>query len=421
MSVMRFRRFTKLHVLKRVGRELLGRFFGRLDGANNGKKVELPPASASDDEYFEGVVKVLMSPEGLPGEVGEALYRVDEMANDDGQERLQEAVAARPDLKLDGKLTREEFALEVFLADPKLLAEKHSELKLVRLTTFECYGSKKPVDRTKTFKPPTAEVRAAMAKACDEWFASHNRGKKAARVDFHLIEGEYFFIIRHGDTYIRTTSVDEQKTEALHFRPEKDDVVVYAPDLDEIRIHAGTKGERELYRKEFGLRLFGDDQYFSQRKAYTLEPLRTAKADALEVEGVGGGLVRVVLREYEVVFDSGFDEVLIRKATDIFGAAADKPVKRDAIPAGGRLVRAAFDLYFDGENKPRKVQIRTPNTLKIGRHCETRVVERWLAKRGFRALVDDGPGTEGKRGWKLTVGGRVISEAGRREPVAGNQ
>jgi hypothetical protein len=174
--------------------------------------------------------------------------------------------------------------------------------------------------------------------------------------------------------------VNEQQTEMLHYRPEKDDVVVYSPELDEIRIHAGTKGEREVYRKQFGQRLFGDDNYFSQKKAYTLEPLRTSKADALDVEGVGGDLERVVLREYEVAFDNGFEEVLIKKATDIFAAAEERLVRRDAIPTGGRLVRAAFDLYFAGKKKARKLQIRTPNTLKLGRHCDARVVQKWLSK-----------------------------------------
>jgi hypothetical protein len=70
---------------------LLDRFFGRVSGAGNGKKLELPPVSASDDDYFQGVAKVLMSPEGLPDEVGEALYMVDEMSIDEGHDRLHAA------------------------------------------------------------------------------------------------------------------------------------------------------------------------------------------------------------------------------------------------------------------------------------------------------------------------------------------
>ncbi len=410
MSVMKFKRFTKRQVLKQIGRELLGQFFGRFEQANNGKRIELPPASASDDEYYEGVAEALMSPEGLPDQVGEALYLVDEMANDEGHERL-EAAARKAGLEFngDGGRTQAELVVEVFLAKPEVLSTAHSEQKLVRLSAFEYYGTKEPVDRSKTFTPPAAEARAAMAKALDGWFAEHNRGRQTARVDVHVIDGEYFFIIRHGDTFIRTAKVNEQKTEMLHFRPEKDDVVVYSPALDEIRIRAGTKGERELYRKEFGQRLFGDEDYFSQRKAYGLEPLRANGRDALDTEGCGD-LERAVLREYEVAFDNGFDEVRIRKATDIF-AVAERP-GGEAIPKGGRLVRAAFDLYFTGMKKPRKVQIRTPNTLKLARHCDVRVVQRWLARRGFRIVEGGELSVESERNprWKLTMGGRVIRE-----------
>jgi hypothetical protein len=49
MSVMRFKRFTKVGVLKGIGRELLGRFFGRFNG--NGKALALPPASASRCQF----------------------------------------------------------------------------------------------------------------------------------------------------------------------------------------------------------------------------------------------------------------------------------------------------------------------------------------------------------------------------------
>jgi hypothetical protein len=116
--------------------------------------------------------------------------------------------------------------------------------------------------------------------------------------------------------------------------------------------------------------------------------LRVAGSDSLETDGCGD-LERAVLREYEVAFDNGFDEVTIREATDLFAAAESRKV--DAIPKGGRLVRAGFDLYFTGKKKARKLQIRTPNTLKLGRHCDAHVVQRWLAKQGFRVtLVEEG-------------------------------
>src|SRR5438132_1373272 len=91
------------------------------------------------------------------------------------------------------------------------------------------------------------------------------------------------------DPALFVQKLNEQRlVDVLHFRPTKDDVVVYSPVRDEIRIHTGTKGERELYQETFGVRLFGDDKYFSERKAYTLEPLRTDALDALDTDGLPG-------------------------------------------------------------------------------------------------------------------------------------
>jgi len=41
----------------------------------------------------------------------------------------------------------------------------------------------------------------------------------------------------------------------------------------------------------------------------------------------------------------------------------------------------------DDDEKPRKVQIRPPNILKLGRHCDARLVHRWLSKQKFRTTT----------------------------------
>jgi hypothetical protein len=103
----------------------------------------------------------------------------------------------------------------------------------------------------------------------DEWFQKHNRGYENTQIQVYPMNDEFWFLVRHGDTFARAAKLEERKMEVIHFRPAKDDVVVYSPKRDELRIHAGTKGERELYRTAFGLRLMGDDNYFSRRKAFT--------------------------------------------------------------------------------------------------------------------------------------------------------
>jgi hypothetical protein len=307
------------------------------------------------------------------------------MATEEGQERLERAVAeGELALKFDEKASRGDIAMQVYLVAPELLAQKNNELRLARLSSFEYFGSKKPVDRSDSFVAPAKAALALATVDLNDWCKDNNRGDQTVYIEPYAIDGETWFLVRHGATFARMGKLEKGKLKMLHFRPAQDDVVVYDPVRDEVRIHAGTKGERELYQRTFGVRLFGDDKYFSERKAFSLEPLRRDGVAALDWDG-GGDVERIVLREIEVAFGGGYNEVVIRKADDVFAAAEAR--ERKAIPDGGRLVRAGFDVYFDGVTKPRKVHVRPPNVLKLGRYCDASVVQKWLSEKGFRETV----------------------------------
>ena len=383
---MKFRKFTKPQFLKNIGRTLLDKLFGKYAGDLVAAGKELPAPDANDDAYFKSLSGVAMMGDGLPDDLFEAMYAIEEMANEEGQERLENAPElAALGLKFDEKSSRGDIALQVFLAAPELLAKKHNEMRLSRLASFEYHGCKTPQDRSASFKAPTKEVLERLTADLDEWFKQHHRGEKSANIDPYELEGEFWFLVRHGDAMARMAKLDKGKLKMLHFRPAKDDVVVYSPQRDEIRIHAGTKGEKELYRTAFGSRLQGNPDYFSERKAYTLDPLRTDGPDALSVDGVPE-IEKIVLTEFELQWRGGLNDSLVKKSNDIFTSA--KAREKKAIPDSGNLVRAGFDFYFEGVKKPRKVQIRPWNTLKLGRHCDARPVHEWLSKRGFRTTMD---------------------------------
>ena len=143
MATLRFKRFAKVHFLKGVGRKLLARFFERFTGELAEQKVDLPKEDLPDDEYFRGLSKLLLSPEGLPGELCEALFAIDEMANEAGQERLQRAVAqSKVELKFELESSHGDVAMQVWLARPELFAATHNAQRLRRLSAFEYFGTK---------------------------------------------------------------------------------------------------------------------------------------------------------------------------------------------------------------------------------------------------------------------------------------
>jgi len=214
-----------------------------------------------------------------------------------------------------------------------------------------------------------------------EWFSQHNRGKDTTRIETYEMDNECWFIIRHGDPVARTPKIEGKKTQVLHFRPEKDDVVVYNPSLGEIRINARTKGEKQLYRTKFGFFLFGDENHFPGESKYTLEPLRADGKDSLDVSDIEG-IEQIILREIEFFWGGSQSAIEIRRANDIFAMwqQHDPPY---TIRENAKINRAAFHVYFTGSSKPRNVQIRPSNTLNLGRHCDAALVERWLMERGF--------------------------------------
>lgn len=377
---MKLKRFNKLVRLKAVRRDLLARFLDQFQAELEARGLGLG-SELDDADYYQSLIRLLMAPEWLPDGLNEALFAVDEMATPEGREQLERALGpGRSETVISPDSSDEDAVVQAWLAEPQLLAQLHNRQRLARLSSFEYFGSRQS---PKPFAGPDVAALAGLAAGLDGWFSRHSRGQQAVRIEWYPIDGELWFLVRHGDTYTRTPTVDRQRTEVIHFRPEKDDVVVYSPELDEIRINTRTRGERDLYVEQFGLWLRGAGDYFSERRTYTLEPLRTDGAEALDTAGVEG-IARITLRGIEVTLDNGFHEVTLHEADDLFqcaaaGASADNPIPKD-----GQLTRAAFEVHFADCAKPRLVHVRLPNILKLGRHCDACRVGRWLSRRGFR-------------------------------------
>ena len=379
---MKFRGFTRPEFLRGIGRELLGQLFGRFSDELAAKRVVLPTIELSDDSYFRALSGLAMAPGGLPDNLIETLFAIEETANPEGQQRLEGAVAlAGLPIQFREHSSHGDIAVQVWLARPQLLIEQHNALRLSRLVAFEYYGSKAPVDRGDALASPGGSVLELLAADLDAWCQTHNRGEQTAHIQVFPMDGEFWFLVRHGDTPARTAKVERRKMEVLHFRPVKDDVVVYSPERDEIRIHAGTKGEKELYRRAFGQRLLGDDDHFCEPKVYTLEPLREDCARALDARGLPG-VEEIVLREVQVAWGRRLDHRIVHLGPDLHASA--RACGKEAVPESGTVLRAGFDFHFAGQRKARRVELRTPNGLKAGRHCDARAVNEWLSERGFR-------------------------------------
>lgn len=386
---MSLKRFTSVKNLRGLGRPLLKEFFNRFEEELKAKSVTLPTESLEDDPYFKALADVFFAPKELPEAITRVLEAVIELADDKGVSDLTKA-AKENNLPIDWtkKRTNLDTVMQVWLADADLMTKLHNEHRLMRTTRFQYWGTKTPPADRMTFTPPTDEAMELVRKAVDEWCVENHRGENTVVVCKYELDGEWWFLIQHGGMMSRLAEAKgDQKTETLFYRPGKDDMVVYNVERDEIRIHTASKAEWELYRKEFGLRLRGDPEYFSDRKHFVLDPLRKDVDKALSVEGLPD-IKRITLQELELTFGGDFDDRIIRKSDDMIASAMQrskdgKEIK--AVPETGKLVRAVFEMEFTTCTKPRRVTIRTPDTLNVGRTGDVKAVHQWLTLREFRA------------------------------------
>lgn len=370
-------RFTECHFLRSIGRGLLTEFFTRF-------QVAVPAADVADDVFFAGLSKLLLSPEGLPDAVNEVLHEVQELSTEEGHQRLLEGVGQSGlQLSLGDKATPEELALWVWLNAPALLAQKVSEQRFSRLTAFAYFEKDEDGLSLASEAVKRRGDEGELVSLLDAWFARNGRGDETVLIERYDLRGEQFYLIRHGDTYLRSARIEKRKVEVLHYRPAKDDLVVYTPERDELRINAKTKGERDLYAAAFGAYLHGAEHYFKEMKTYSLNPLRELGEGALECDDIPG-IKKVVLTHLELALGKDGKHRKSLEAEDVFAYSWDEGKQGLVIPADAKLQQASFTLFVGPAGKPVEVRIKPPNMIRLGKTGSLHCVHDWMSARGFK-------------------------------------
>ena len=373
------KRFTRVEVLRRIEGARLAAFLEGFREELAARGME-PPALVEGQAswiYHQAVERMLLAQEALPERLTEALLAIEEMSTPEGHEALVEAVGAGAlAVRLGLDAPPEEFALAVWQAAPELLARVHAAQGLRRLRSFVHFrgaGSREAAAE------PSAAALERLRASLDEWCVAKRYGQGTVHLERHEVDGEWFFVIRRGDALKRVMTTGSAGRQVRTYRPERDEAVAYSPARDAVRVSARTAAAREIYRRRFGLCLRGALDYFRGRDLYCLEPLREDLAGVLNPAGVAG-LQRVVLRRLGLAWDDDDDRREYRKAADLARAAE----KWGPLPNDAALVRAGFELRFAGDRRPCRVEVETPNVLRLTRSGYLRLTEQWLERCGIR-------------------------------------
>ena len=382
MSTIVLRRFTNPDTLKHIGNRYLIDLLSPHRAFFAHRGLELPEVASDGAVDCEKLAAIFMAPDtDMSADLAEALFFIHEMSVKETMDKLTDAAEER-DINLDLPTDAEpaDVAVRLWLRDPTLLQEIHAEHHLTRPKSFLYFQT--DADPLPEFTPPARETLTAMEERLDNWFERKKRGR-GCRVFVYPRDGECWFMVRHGEPCRREGSLDQGEPGSVFYRPQQHDILVYDAAQGEIRIHAGSKGERELYRTCFGFHLFGSEDFFPQEGKYTLNPLIEKGNEALSTEGVEDAIEWVRLKELETIWGGtgkGNREIEIRKATDLFAVFEKRGFRLEEFH---NLRRAVFHVKFLDSKTPRSVTVEPTNKAKYERDYDSAAIEKWLTLRGF--------------------------------------
>jgi hypothetical protein len=378
MATWSLRRFSCPETLRRIHPKHLREFLEPYRSYLASRGIVLPAAGTNIEIDAHRLAKVFLSPDSrTPAQLVDALCLVEEMSTPAGMDvLLQEAEAKGLEFEAGCDQTPGDVAIQVWLLRKDFLERKHAERYVWKVRSFEHFHASITPDLT--FKRPREAQLALLANDLDEWFDKKKRGR-GSRVIMGGGDDAIWFLVRHPEPYRREETLEGSQSSSVCFRPIKYDVVVFTPQIGELRINARSNGEKQLYRTMFGKFLLNDDKAFAGAEKYTLAPLRESGADCLacfDVEGIDW----VKLREAQF-FQAGSPwEVITRKSDDLFGLFESRD---QVFPESGRLVQASFQIKFSDSRTPRTIVIKPSNVALFTRDDDSILVEKWLEARGF--------------------------------------
>ena len=386
MSTVALRRFSNPDTLRHIGDLYLIELLAPYREFFAGRGLALPATPTAGTVDCERLAAIFMTPDtDMPQVLADALYYIHEMSLKETMDKLVDMASQRHiALDLPDEAAPADVAVRFWLKDNRLLQEIHAEQHLTRPKAFLYFST--VVNPVPAFTIPTIETLAAMEATMDAWFESKKRGR-GCKVFVYPRADECWFMVRHGETCRREGSLDQGQPGSVFYRPQKHDILVYDIEAGEIRIHAGSKNERELYLRSFGLHIFGNANFFPPGGTFTLKPLIRNGRASLSTEGVEETIEWVCLKELEFIIGKPGNknkETEILKAKELFAVFEKRAF---VLPEDTRTKRAAFSVKFHDSKTPRSVTIEPSNKAKYERDYDSDVVKKWMKLRGF--ISDD--------------------------------
>ena len=364
------------------------------------KGVELPPVGKEDELDIEALAKVFTAVGDFPKELVERFHMVKQMSGPRQMDRILATVRARQvqfPLPL-ADCSPEDIAAHLLLTNPLLFQELHAELAVTRYRAFAYFV---PHRKKPNFKPPTS--MAALEKALNGWYETHQRGR-TAKVFWREHGEEFWFHVRHAEPLKREGAVTLQDgaSGSAIYHPERHGLVIYNERLGEARMHADSEQELDTFRVAFGLHLFQDGSYFPVGShKFSLEALKRGRS-ALVWSGIPHiRSIALTVIEFQIGGNVTAREKI--SAPDVYTVFETRDFQ---IPLEAEILAARFQVFFENEKKPRYFTIRPSNHAKFARDNDAVILEPWLVRQHLARVRREEMSADGKWNLELVVAGQ---------------
>lgn len=378
MATYSLKRFAQPEVLKSIHTDNLQRFLHPYTDYLTARGFTFQTDGNGHLDYVL-LCRILMQPtEGIPSAMVDALYFVHEVSDDDLFDDLL-TIAQNAKVDVPGDSTPADLAVLLWLKDPELIKRPHAETMMLKPKNFVSYQSIS--GKGKNIDLSDSNIRALEADM-DQWFEQNKRGTGCTVLPFDMPnEGKVYFLVRHGMPFKREGTIEAGETGSVFYRPEFHDVVIYDREANELQIFnkSLSKKERNMYLAAFGLRFFGNAEYFPNADKYTLQPLVADGVDSLSCHDIPG-IEDIRLVELQLQSRGRYNERSTFRSKNLFAGWEERGMD---MPRFGNLVSASFQVKFENSAKLRTIKIKTPNVASFDRKEDAHVIDLWMRARGF--------------------------------------
>jgi hypothetical protein len=385
MATLKIRVFTNPDGLKRIANVHLIALLDPWRKYFAGRGVEIPTDPGAEFPHHDLASALMSYDENMPVELMNGLFYIDETASNETLDDLidrgkEESIA----IEKHGKSTPADIAVQIWLAKPQLLEERHTKALALQKQAFVYFPGKR---RDGLELPQFSQPRLTeMAKRMDRFFEERQRGRGTRIFEFpRPKEKKVWLLVRHGMPMTREGKHEEDgETGVAFYRPQKHDVMIYDAAIDVLGINAQSKGEKTLYGEVLGEVVFGKKGYFGEGNIFTLAPIRN---DGPKIQECGDidGIDQVRLLEVVRVIGGDVTRIDIQKSSDLYRALREN---WSTVLKFGRITSAKFGFVFEGSSKQRSVTIRL-DSARYDRDSDAEFVEAWLRDKKFYTPTEE--------------------------------